>query len=54
MEVSETGSLLLGQTLQETANEGCTVLDMSRFKSCMYLVRIEGENGVMMQKVTIR
>ena len=47
-------SLLLGQTLQETTSEGCTALDMSRFESGMYLVRIEGESGVMVQKVNLR
>ena len=53
MEVGEMDSLLLNQTLLETTNEGCTALDMSRFESGMYLVRIEGESGVMVQKVTI-
>ncbi len=54
MEVGEMDSLLLGQTLQETINEGCAALDLSRFESGMYLVRIEGESGVMVQKVYLR
>ncbi len=47
-------SNLLGQKLQETTAEGNTVLDLSRFESGMYLVRIEGESGVMVQKVNLR
>ena len=53
MEVGEMNSLLLGQTLQETTSEGCTALDMSRFESGMYLVRVETEDGVMIQKVNL-
>jgi hypothetical protein len=49
-----TVSNLLGQKLQETTAEGNTVLDLSRFESGMYLVRIEMENGVMTQKVNLR
>ena len=45
---------VLGQTLQETCSEGSTTLDLSQYESGMYLVRIETENGVMVQKVTIR
>ena len=45
---------LLGQKLQETTAEGNTVLDLSRFESGMYLVRIEGKSGVMVQKVNLR
>ena len=45
---------VLGQTLQETCSEGNTTLDLSQYESGMYLVRIETENGVMVQKVTIR
>lgn len=47
-------SNLLGQTLQETKTEGNTTLDMSRFESGMYLIRIETENGVTIQKVNLR
>ena len=47
-------SNLLGQTLQETKAEGNTTLDMSRFESGMYLIRIETENGVAIQKVNLR
>jgi hypothetical protein len=45
---------LLGQKLQETTAEGNTVLDLSRFESGMYLVRIEDEREVMVQKVYLR
>ncbi len=47
-------SNLMGQKLQETTAEGNTVLDLSRFESSMYLIRIESESGVMVRKVTIR
>lgn len=47
-------SNLLGQTLQETKAEDNTTLDMSRFESGMYLIRIETENGVTIQKVNLR
>ena len=47
-------SNLMGQKLMEAEAEGNTTLDLSRYESGMYLVRIEGENGVMVQKVTIR
>ncbi len=47
-------SNLLGQTLQEAKAEGNTTLDMSRFESGMYLIRIETENGVTIQKVNLR
>ena len=47
-------SNLLGQKLQETKAEGNTTLDMSRFESGMYLIRIETENGVTIQKVNLR
>ena len=45
---------LLGQTLQETTSEGSTTLDLSCYESGMYLIRIETENGVMVQKVNVR
>ncbi len=47
-------SNLLGQKLQEVTAEGSIVLDLSRFESGMYLVRIETENGVTIQKVNLR
>ena len=49
-----TVSNLLGQKLQEVTAEGSIVLDLSRFESGMYLVRIESENGVTIQKVNLR
>ena len=49
-----TVSNLLGQKLQEVTAESSIVLDLSRFESGMYLVRIEMENGVMTQKVNLR
>ena len=45
---------LLGQKLIETEAKGNTTLDLSRFESGMYLVRIENEDGVMVQKVNLR
>ena len=47
-------SNLLGQTLQETTAEGNTVIDLSRYESGMYLVRIETESGVTVKKVNVR
>ncbi len=47
-------SNLLGQTLQETTAEGNIVLDMSRFESGMYLIRIESADGVTVQKINVR
>ena len=47
-------SNLLGQALQETTASGNTTLDMSRLESGMYLIRIESENGVTIQKVNLR
>ena len=49
-----TVSNLLGQTLQETTAEGNTTLDLSQFGSGLYLVRIETENGVIVQKVNVK
>jgi len=45
---------VLGQTLQETCSEGNATLDLSQYESGMYLIRIETESGVIVQKVTIR
>ena len=47
-------SNLLGQALQETTASGNTTLDMSRLEAGMYLIRIESENGVTIQKVNLR
>ena len=47
-------SNLLGQTFQETIADGNTSLDLSRLEAGMYLIRIENENGVMVQKVNVR
>ena len=47
-------SNLLGQTLMETTAEGSATLDLSRFESGMYLIRIETLSGVTVQKVTMR
>ena len=49
-----TVSNMLGQTLFETTAEDNTTLDLSQYESGMYLIRIETESGVMVQKVTIR
>jgi hypothetical protein len=45
---------VLGQTLQETCSEGNTTLDLSQYESGMYLIRIETESGIEVQKVSIR
>lgn len=47
-------SNLMGQKLMEAEAEGNTTLDLSRFESGMYLVRIEYADGVMVQKVNVR
>ena len=49
-----TVSNLLGQTLQETTANGNTTLDLSRYESGMYLIRIETQNGVTVHKVNVR
>ena len=45
---------LLGQKLMDTEAEGNTTLDLSRFESGIYLVRIEMESGATVQKVNVR
>ena len=45
---------VLGQTLQETCSEGNATLDLSQYESGMYLLRIETESGIEVQKVSIR
>lgn len=47
-------SNLMGQKLMEVEAEGNTTLDLSRYESGMYLVRIENENGVTVRKVNVR
>ena len=47
-------SNVLGQQLMETTADGNAILDMSRFEPGMYLIRIETENGVTVQKVNVR
>ncbi len=47
-------SNLLGQKLQEITAEGNITLDLSHFESGMYLVCIEDESGVIVQKVNLR
>ena len=47
-------SNVLGQQLMEATVDGNTTLDLSRFESGMYLIRIETENGVTVQKVNVR
>jgi hypothetical protein len=43
----------LGQTIMETTVEGNATLDLSRFGSGMYFVRLETENGITVQKVNL-
>jgi hypothetical protein len=47
-------SNLLGQKLQETNAEGNTTIDLSHLGSGMYLMRIETESGVTVQKVNVK
>ncbi len=47
-------SNLMGQKLMEAEAEGNTTLDLSRYESGMYLIRIEYADGVMVQKVNVR
>ena len=46
-------SNLLGQKLMETAAEGFTTLDLSRFELGMYVISVETEKGVIVQKVNL-
>ena len=48
-----TVSNLLGQKMMETIANGSTTLDLSRFESSMYLICIETENGITVQKVNL-
>ena len=47
-------SNLLGQKLLETNSEGQATLDLSNFGQGIYLVRVATENGVTVQKVSVR
>ena len=47
-------SNLLGQKVMELNAEGNTSLDLSRFDTGFYLIRIETENGVSVQKINLR
>jgi hypothetical protein len=49
-----TVSNMLGQTLNKMTAEGNTTLDLSRYESGMYLIRIETGSGVNVQKVNVR
>ena len=43
----------LGQTIMETSVENSAILDLSRFGTGMYFVRIETEKGTTVQKVNL-
>ena len=43
----------LGQTIMETTVEGNALLDLSRFDTGLYIVRIKTENGITVQKVNL-
>lgn len=43
----------MGQTVMETTAEGSDILDLSRFGSGMYIVRIKTENGLSVQKINV-
>ena len=45
---------LLGQTIQETDADGNITLDLIQLESGMYLIRIETEEGITVQKVNVR
>ena len=45
---------LLGQKLMETDAKSNISLDLSGYESGMYLIRIETEEGIMVQKVNVR
>ena len=45
---------MLGQTLFETTTEDNAALDLSGYGQGIYLIRIETENGVTVQKVNVR
>ncbi len=46
-------SNLLGQKLQEVSAENNFSLDLSRYESGIFLIRIESGNGITMQKVNV-
>jgi hypothetical protein len=49
-----TMSNLLGQSMLKTTANGSTTLDLSRYESGMYLIRIETESGITVQKINLR
>ena len=48
-----TVSNMLGQQLMETTADDNTTIDLSRFESGIYLIHVETENGITMQKVNL-
>ena len=48
-----TVSNMLGQQLMETTADGSITIDLSRFESGMYLIQIETENGINIQKINL-
>ena len=46
-------SNVLGQNLLETNAEGNTTIDLSRYESGVYIIRIETGNGVFTRKITV-
>ncbi len=47
-------SNLLGQNLLEKTSDGNSTLDLSNLESGMYLIRIQTESGVIVQKVNVK
>jgi len=47
-------SNMLGQRLMETSAEGDVTLDLNRYESGFYILRVETANGVTVQKVNLR
>ena len=43
----------LGQTIMDKTLEGNAILDLSRFGSGIYFIRIETEEGVTLQKINL-
>ena len=46
-------SNVLGQNLLETNAEGNTTIDLSRYESGVYIIRVETGNGVFTRKITV-
>ena len=49
-----TMSNMLGQRLMETSAEGDVTLDLNRYESGFYILRVETADGVTVQKVNLR